>query len=277
LEPLIASNHRKVDTFFNPIVEFLPKLILFIVILVVGFIVARLVKAAITKALQAAGIDRALHSGQSGQYVEKISPGASPAALIASVAYYLIILAVLGIAISVIGGSAADNFIGSIVAYLPNVVVAILIFVLAGAVATAVAGLIARTMGDTPTGKVVGSVVPILIMAIATFMILDQLKIAEDIVRITYMALMGSLALGLALAFGLGGRDLAAQALQSAQDKGKEQKDQVKQDFQKGRDQAQQDAQQAREKAQERMGSGGQETGQQPPQVQTQRPPAPER
>jgi len=59
LEPLIASNHRKVDTFLNPIVEFLPKLILFIVILVVGFIVARLVKAAITKALQAAGIDRA--------------------------------------------------------------------------------------------------------------------------------------------------------------------------------------------------------------------------
>lgn len=276
MEPLIASNHRKVDTFLNPIVEFLPKLILFIVILVVGFIVARLVKAAITKALQAAGIDRALHSGQSGQYVEKISPGASPAALIASVAYYVIILAVLGIAISTIGGTAADNFIGSIVAYLPNVVVAILIFVLAGAVATAVAGLIARTMGDTPTGKVVGSVVPILIMAIATFMILDQLKIAEDIVRITYMALMFSLALGLALAFGLGGRDLAAQALQSAQDKGKEQKDQVKQDFQKGRDQAQQDAQQARDKAQERMGSGGgQDTSS--TQVQTQRPPAPER
>ncbi len=273
---VLASSHRKVDTFLNPIVEFLPKLLLFILILVVGFIVARLVKAAITKALQAAGIDRALHSGQSGQYVEKISPGASPAALIASVAYYLIILAVLGIAISVIGGSAADNFISSIVAYLPNVVVAILIFVLAGAIATAVAGLIARTMGDTPTGKVVGSVVPILIMAIATFMILDQLKIAEDIVRITYMALMFSLALGLALAFGLGGRELAANALQTASDKGKEQKGQVKQDFQKGRDQAQQDAEQAKQKAQERMGGGGSESAE-TQRIQTQRPPAPER
>jgi len=276
LDFVLASSHRKVDTFLNPIVEFLPKLLLFILILVVGFIVARLVKAAITKALQAAGIDRALHSGQSGQYVEKISPGASPAALIASVAYYLIILAVLGIAISVIGGSAADNFISSIVAYLPNVVVAILIFVLAGAIATAVAGLIARTMGDTPTGKVVGSVVPILIMAIATFMILDQLKIAEDIVRITYMALMFSLALGLALAFGLGGRELAANALQTASDKGKEQKGQVKQDFQKGRDQAQQDAEQAKQKAQERMGGGGSESAE-TQRIQTQRPPAPER
>ncbi len=276
MEPLIASSHRKVDTFLNPIVEFLPKLILFIVILVVVFIVARLVKAAITKALQAAGIDRALHSGQSGQYVEKISPGASPAALIASVAYYVIILAVLAIAISTIGGTAADNFIGTIVAYLPNVIVAILIFVLAGVVATAVAGLIARTMGDTPTGKVVGSVVPILIMGIATFMILNQLKIAPDIVKITYTALMGSVALGLALAFGLGGRELAANALQSASDKGKEQKDQVKQDFQKGRDQAQQDAQQAKDKAQERMGSGGSESPS-TQRVQTQRPPAPER
>ena len=274
MEPLIASSHRKLDTFLNPIVEFLPKLILFVVILVVGFILARLVKAAIAKALEAAGLDRQLHSGQSGQYVEKISPGASPSKLIGSVAYYLIVLATLGIAISTIGGSAADNFIGAIVGYLPNVVVAVLIFVLAGAIAAAVGGLVARTMGDTPTGKVIGSVVPILVMAIATFMILDQLKIAEDIVRITYMAVMFSLALGMALAFGLGGRELAAEALRSATDKGKEQQDQVKQDLRQGREQAQHDAQLAREKAEQRMGGGGADGT---TEVQTQYPPPPGR
>ncbi len=46
-------------------------------------------------------------------------------------------------------------------------------------------------MGDTPTGKVVGSVVPVLVMAIATFMILNQLQIAPEIVTITYAALLG--------------------------------------------------------------------------------------
>ena len=269
-----ASLSDNLERVFDQIVLFLPKLIAFVVILVVGWLIARVIKAAITKALQGAGIDRALHSGQSGQYVEKIAPGASPAKLIGTVVYYLIVLAALAIAIPALGIASLNNFVEAIVAYLPNVIVAILIFVLAGAIASAVAGLVAKTMGDTPTGKLVATVVPVLVMAIATFMILDQLKIAEDIVRITYMALMFSLALGLALAFGLGGRDLAAEALSSARDKGKEQKDQVKQDLQLGRERGEQQAQQAKEKAQERMDSGGSE-GTQGAQIQSTQPPGP--
>ena len=268
-----ASLGDNLEKVFDDIIGFLPKIIAFLIILLVGFILARIIKAAIVKLLQSAGIDKALHSGQSGQYVEKVAPGASPAKLIGSVVYYLIMLAALAIAIPALGIASLNNFIEAIVAYLPNVIVAILIFVLAGAVATAVAGLVARTMGDTPTGKVVGSVVPVLVMGIATFMILDQLKIAEDIVRITYMALMFSLALGLALAFGLGGRDLAAEALSSARDKGKEQKGQVKQDFQLGKERGQEQAQQAKDKAQEKVEGGG---GEQSTQVQTSTPPRPQ-
>jgi len=258
----IAAVKDDFEDALGEIITFLPKLLVFFLILIIGYFVAKAVKLAITKALQGAGLDKALHSGQSGQMVEKVSPGASPSSLVGTVVYYLIILAALGIAITQIGGTAAENFIGSIVAYLPNVIVAILIFVLAGAVAAAVGGLVARTMGDTPTGKVVGSVVPILIMAIATFMILDQLKIAEDIVRITYQALMFSLALGLALAFGLGGRELAADALRSAKQKGEEQKGQVKQDLQKGKQKAQEDAQAVKEKGQEKAQEKGLDSGQ---------------
>ena len=268
-----ASLGDNLEKVLDEIVTFLPKIIAFLVILLIGYILARIIKAAITKVLQGAGIDKALHSGQSGSYVEKIAPGASPAKLIGSVVYYLILLAALAIAIPALGISSLNNFIEAIVAYLPNVIVAILIFVLAGAIATAVGGLVAKTMGDTPTGKVVGSVVPVLVMGIATFMILDQLKIAEDIVRITYQALMFSLARGLALAFGLGGRELAAQALQSATDKGKEQKDQVKQDFQLGKERGQEQAQQAKDKAQEKVDSGGSESS---TQVQSSNPPRPQ-
>ena len=275
MELFLASSHRKTDRFLNEITDFLPTLLLFVVILVVGFVIARLVKAAISRALEAAGLDRALHSGQTGQYVEKVSPGASPSRLIASVAYYVIVLATLAIAITQIGGAAADNFVGQIVGYLPNVIVAILIFVLAGAIASAVGALVARTMGDTATGKLVGTVVPVLVMGIATFMILDQLKIAEDIVRITYMALMFSLALGLALAFGLGGRELAAEALRSAYETGQEKKDDVKQDFQKGRERAEKDAQRAKQQAQERMGQGDETGSQAPTRVRAEVPPRP--
>ena len=124
-----------------------------------------------------------------------------------------------------------------------------IIFVVAGAVAGAVAALVAKTMGDTPTGKLVASIAPLLIMAIATFMILNQLQIAPAIVTITYAVLLGSLGLGMALAFGLGGRETAAQLVSGAYDKGQEQKGQVQRDMQLGKQRGQQQAEQAKDNA----------------------------
>jgi hypothetical protein len=83
------------------------------------------------------------------------------------------------------------------------------------------------------------------VMGIAIFMILNQLRIAPEIVQITYTALIGALALGLALAFGLGGREVAAELLRGAYQKGQEHKGQVKADMQKGKERAQDQAQSA--------------------------------
>jgi hypothetical protein len=71
-------------------------------------------------------------------------------------------------------------------------------------------------------------------MVIAFFMILEQLQIAPEIVRIAFTAIMFALALGLALAFGLGGRDLAAEALRQARDKNTEASHRAKQDAHPG-------------------------------------------
>jgi hypothetical protein len=84
------------------------------------------------------------------------------------------------------------------------------------------------------------------VMVIAMFMILQQLKIAEQIVQIAFAATMGALALGLALAFGLGGRPVAQQMLEDAYRKGREQKGQVKADVEAGRARAERTAQHAR-------------------------------
>ena len=233
------------DTFF----AFLPRLVAFLVILLIAYIVAKVVQGILTKVLQRVGLDRALHSGQTGQYVERFSPGASPSRLIGTIAFWALFLVGLSFAASSLGIQALTDFLAAIFAYLPKVIAAVLIFVLAGAIAAAVGGLVARTMGDTPTGKIVGAVVPVLIMGIAAFMILDQLEIAPQIVMITYAALIGALALGMALAFGLGGRDVAARLLEDAYRSGQQQKDQVRQDVQQGKEQAQQDAQRAKERA----------------------------
>ncbi len=237
----------------NGLLGFIPNLIGFLVILIVGFIIARLVKGVITKVLQKAKLDHALHSGQSGQYVEKISPGASPSALIGGVAFWIIFLFVLSAAIGALKIPAVTAFMNTVLGYLPNVIAAVLIFVIAGAIAAAAGGLVAKTMGDTPTGKIIGTAVPGLIMAIAVFMVLNQLHIATSIVTITYAALIGAVALGSALAFGLGGREVAAKMLSDAYQKGQEQKGQVKQDVQTGKERGQQQAQQAKDKAQQKV------------------------
>ena len=71
-------------------------------------------------------------------------------------------------------------------------------------------------------------------MAIAVFMILDQLQIANNIVVITYAGLIGAVALGMALAFGLGGREVAGRILEAAYTKGERVKDDVVRDVRTG-------------------------------------------
>ena len=236
------------DRFFG----FLPNLLGFIVILVVGYIVAKIVKGIIGKVLEKVGLDKALHESQAGEYVEKVSPGASPSRAIGAIAFWFVFLGAISIAVAALGIAALTDFVATIFAYLPNVVAAVLIFVAASVVAGAVGGLAHRTMGDTQTGKVVRAGVPVLVMGIATFMILNQLKIAPQIVTITYAALLGSVALGMALAFGLGGREVAGRLLEDAYGKGEEKKDQVKDELETGKERAKDQAQEAKEKAQDK-------------------------
>jgi hypothetical protein len=200
----------------DELVAFLPRLIGFLIILVIGWLIARAVKAVLVKALEGVGVDRALSSGSAGPYVARAMPDVRPSEIIGKIAFWFVFLGALAIAVSQLGIAALDNFVQSIAAYLPNIVVAILIFVVASAIAAAVSGLVSRTLGDTATGKLAATAAPILIMGIATFMILDQLNIAPAIVEITYIALLGSVALGMAIAFGLGGRDVAARLLDDA-------------------------------------------------------------
>jgi hypothetical protein len=137
--------------------------------------------------------------------------------------------------------------VGAVWSYLPNVIAALAIFIIAGLIATAVATLARRVMGDTGIGRVMATGVPILVMTIATFMILEQLRIAPAIVTITYAALLGAIALGSALAFGLGGRDVAARMLEGAYTNVQENKDQWKRDLDQGMTRARDEAESAKD------------------------------
>lgn len=228
------------------LVGFLPNLLGCLLLLLVGYIVAKVVAAVVGKALQKAGLDRHLHESEANKYVDRVLPGASPSRGIARVVFWLIFVFFFTGAVAALKIPAVTAFMNQVLAYLPNVIAAIVIFVVAAVVAGAVGAGAAKLMGDTPTGKVVATVVPAIVMVIAMFMILNQLKIAEQIVTIAFAATMGALALALALAFGLGGRDVARRLLEDAYDRGAAAKDQARQDMAVGRARAEAQAANAR-------------------------------
>jgi small-conductance mechanosensitive channel len=204
----------------DDLVGFLPRLIGFLIILLVGFLIAKALQKLVAVALEKVGTDRALRSGSSGEYVDRFAPDISPSELIGKVVFWFVFLGALSIAISSLGIAALNEFIAAVFNYLPNVIAAILILVLAVPIAGGLAKLAERALGDSATGKVLTTAAPALVLGIAVFMVLNQLKIAPAIVTITYAALMGSVALGAALAFGLGGRDVASRMLEDAYRRG---------------------------------------------------------
>lgn len=229
---------RSFNQAWEGFVGFLPNLLGFLVILLVGYVVARLVSTAVQKVLEKTGIDLRLRESRANRYVETVMAGAKPSRGIARLVFWLVFAFFLFSAIGTLGIPALTQFVSEVLAYLPNVILAIVIFVLAAILAGVVAAGVNRVMGDTPTGRIVATVVPALVMIIAMFMILEQLRIAEEIVRIAFAAVMFAFSLGLALAFGLGGRDLAARMLEDAYRKGKEEKEQVVRDVRLGRERA---------------------------------------
>jgi mechanosensitive ion channel-like protein len=226
------SLQQSTDTIFS----YLPKILAFLIILIVGYIIAKVVKAVLNKILDKVKVDQKLQHGKAGEMVVKVSPGGKPSHLIGATAFWIIFLFALSSAIWALQIPALTTFMNQVLAFLPNVIAALLIFIVAAVIAGAVVAAVQKTMGDTSTGKLVQTVVPGLVMAVAVFMILTQLGIAPQIVIITYAALIGMLALAGALAFGLGGREVAAQMWSSAYQKGKEVSDQVKADAQLGKD-----------------------------------------
>jgi Mechanosensitive ion channel, conserved TM helix len=202
----------------DSLIAFIPNLVGCLIILVVGYLIARLAKLAVTKLLETVGLDRALRGSQAGTYVERVSPGARPSRLVGVVAFWFIFIYAIAAAVGALKIPALTNFMANVQNYLPNIIAAVLILVIGVALAGAAGGLVDRIMGDTPGGRMARAISPTLILAIVVFMVLNQLKIAPAIVTATYVALVGMLAVAGALAFGLGGRELAGDMMRDAYD-----------------------------------------------------------
>ena len=223
-----------INNFFSELFAWLPRAVGALAVIVAGYFIAKALGHLIGRLLKRIGLDRWVERGFGGSRVSRVV--SSPSELLGTVAFWVIFIAALSIAVDILGIDTLEDAVAAVWGYIPNVLSALAILLLAAVLAGGVSRLISRAMPDSGTGRILGTVAPLLIMGIAVFMALDQLEIASNIVVITYASLMGALGLGMALAFGLGGRDVAADVLQGAYMRGKQAMPEVRREVQDAQD-----------------------------------------
>jgi len=174
------------------IVEFVPKLVAFLLILLIGLFVARLLAKAIGKVLQKVGFDRAVERGGIKKALDKSSFDASD--IVSKLVYYTLALFVLQLAFGVFGPNPISALITSVIAFLPKVIVAIIIIVVASAIAAAVKTLIEGTLGGLSYGKALANIAAVFNLGLGVIAALNQIDVATTVTTTVLIAVLASLA-----------------------------------------------------------------------------------
>jgi hypothetical protein len=194
------------ETFSNAwarVVELTPKILLFLLILIVGWIVAKVVARLVDTVLEKIGFDRWVERGG----VKKAMGGTPYEAsdLLSKVVFYALFLIVLQLAFGVFGPNAVSDLIEGIVGYLPNIFVAILIIVVTAFLASAVRDIVRGAVGGTDYGNLMSTGAYVAVLVIGIFAALDQLEIAPAIVTGLFYAILAVVAGSAIVAIGGGG------------------------------------------------------------------------
>ena len=190
------------EAWYN-VATMVPKILIFLVILGVGWFVAKAVAKIADKALERVGFDDAVERGGIARALSKSEYDASD--IVGKVVFYALFLFVLQLAFGIFGPNPVSDMIEGVVAYLPKVFVAIVVVVLAAAIAAAAKTLIESTLGGLSYGRTLANVSGGAIVAVGVFMALDQLQIAPAIVTGLFYGMLALIVGSGILAIGLGG------------------------------------------------------------------------
>lgn len=201
--------------------QFLVRVVGVLLILLIGWLLAKILKTVVTKTLKALKVDQIADRIELDTLLEKGGITYAVSELLGVIAYWLAILLTFMIAVDTIGLTVAADLLNNVVNYIPNVVSAIFILILGIFVATLLRNIVqtaANNVGISQS-KILSKIVEVAIIAFAVIMSLEQLNIGIRITELTLAIIMGSIGLGLSLAFGLGCKDIAGRAVADLMEK----------------------------------------------------------
>lgn len=172
--------------------EFLPKLFLFLIILVVGLLIAKGISKALNAVLERVGFDRAVERGGVKRAMANSTMDASD--VVAKLIYYTLMLFVLQLAFGVFGPNAISDLIERVITFLPSLIVAIIIIVVASAIAAAVKTLIEGTLGGLSYGRTIANVASVFILFLGVVAALNQIGVATTVTLPVLIAILATVA-----------------------------------------------------------------------------------
>ena len=203
------------------ILAYLPVLLGALVILIVGWIVAKAIRRLVDWLLKLIRFDMLADKAGISAILRKGNLEITAREVVSSIVYWLVIIMVLVMTVDALGLPKSSDVLESLFAYVPKVIAALLVLVVAMFLASFVSGIVRTAAGNAnlPKPEILAGISRWAIIIFAVTISLEQLGIAPLLVTATFNIILGSICLALALAFGLGGKDAAAKYLEELKQK----------------------------------------------------------
>lgn len=246
------------QTVLNDIIGAIPRVLGFLAILIIGWIVAGLVAAAAGALLRAIKFNELGERSGFGRFIRNAGLTGDPASIIAGVVNWLVRLIVLVVAFDALGLPAVSDVLRQLLLWLPNLIVAVVVLVVAGLAASALSSLVrgATASAGFANPELLATIVTVAVWAFGIVVAVNQLGVGSTLVNTLFTAVVGALALAAGLAFGLGGRDTAAEIVRGWYNRGRAELPQVKEKLRDAADAARAQVQQDQPQSRRAPGAG---------------------
>ncbi len=202
--------------FLHQTAAFLPKLLLALLVVGVGWLLAKTVRFAVERALRAINFNVLTERAGTDNFLKQAGMRGDTTTLFGLVAYWLVILATLIMAFNGMGLTYIPDLLGRAVLFAPKLIIAMLIMVFGSYCARFVGTAVQNYCLEAriPDAEVLGGLVRYALMLFVVMIALSQVEVGGEIVQRTFFIVLAGIMLAIALAFGLGGREWAASLLQ---------------------------------------------------------------
>ena len=191
--------------------SYIPTLLGAILILVIGWMIAKLLEGIVVRVLKAVRLDVASDKAGVSNILAQGDIKLTLSELLGAIVYWLLVLVIIATALNALNLTVAASLISRLVEYVPNIIGAIFVLVLGSFLANFVASIVRTSASNAgiERAKLLGQITQTALITFAIIIAIEQLNIATALIALAVNVILASIGIGIALAFGLGCKDIA--------------------------------------------------------------------